>query len=951
MLALEPRHIHMNQHAVDKKHALQCLVDILVKDGLVTPEYITGLINREQQSATYLGQGIAIPHGTPQSREFILETGIRLAHFPAGIIWDGENTIYLAVVIAAKSDEHLQVLQILTRALMQDVSEQVKNATQPEQIIELLQAQPLSLTLHENLIQTEIESQDIEDLLWSASQILKKHNFVKCGFLSSLEPDQVIQLQDQIWSISSSKFVQQPAISIVKPRHALDVNGQKLNTLVCIAANEQLDSQRFNRLIDILFNPEQVAQLDQTQAPNEIAKIIGADVIPDWPHRSVVLANAHGLHARPATHLVNLTKSFQGDIQVAVDDGNFVSAKSLTRLLALGCKRGQTLRFIAEPETDAVEALDKVIQAVQQGLGEEVEPIQSSDTQEAQSPQTVKSLPKTLSTNTGIPASSGLAFGPVHVIKPKVYQYERMGLSVKAEKEKLDIALHAVKNNIHQVIAKSEVAEIKQIFQAHLEMLDDPDLINGVYQKINLNLSAPAAWHEHIEAAAKEQAALPDRLLAERATDLRDIGDRVLAQLCGEVIIEEPKEPYILIMYDVGPSDVARLNKDRVAGILTAVGGASAHSAIVARALGIPAIVGAGEQVLEIEQKSSLLINGDTGTFVLNPNTQQIEQAKQERELQQKIREEAERHSQEPAITVDQHQIEVAANLGKVQATAHAVECGAEAIGLLRTELVFMAHSSAPNETTQEADYRVVLDALAGRPLVVRTLDVGGDKPLPYLPIAEEENPFLGLRGIRLTLRQPELLRQQLIALLKAADDRPLRIMFPMIGRVEEWRAAKAILDEVKAAHPCADLQVGIMIEVPSAALLAPILAQEVDFFSIGTNDLTQYTLAIDRGHPILSAEADGLHPSILQLIDHTVKAAHKHGKWVGICGELAADPKAVPILMGLGVDELSMSPNSIPLVKAQIRTLNYSQAQALAKRALECESATAVRQLSEHEI
>ncbi|MBN6494357.1 phosphoenolpyruvate--protein phosphotransferase [Acinetobacter pittii] len=950
MLALEPRHIHMNQHAVDKTHALQCLVDILEKDGLVTPDYITGLINREQQSATYLGQGIAIPHGTPQSRECILETGIRLAHFPEGIIWDGENRVYLAVVIAAKSDEHLQVLQILTRALMHDVSEQVKNANQPEQIIEILQAQPLSLNLHENLIQTEIESQDIEDLFWSASQILKKHNFVKCGFLSSLDPVQVIQLQDQIWSISSSKFVQQPAISIVKPRHALDVNGQKLNTLMCIAANEQLDSQRFNRLIDILFNPEQVAQLDQTQTPNEIAKIIGADVIPDCPHRSVVLANAHGLHARPATHLVNLTKSFQGDIQVAVDEGNFVSAKSLTRLLALGCKRGQTLRFIAEPETDAVEGLDKVIQAVQQGLGEEVEPIQTSDIKIEPSNK-IEAPSKLLSSNTGIAASSGLAFGPVHVIKPKVYQYERMGSSVKVEKENLDIALHAVKNNIHQVIAKSEVAEIKQIFQAHLEMLDDPDLINGVIQKINLNLSAPAAWHEHIEAAAKEQAALPDRLLAERATDLRDIGDRVLAQLCGEVIIEEPKEPYILVMYDVGPSDVARLNKDRVAGILTAVGGASAHSAIVARALGIPAIVGAGDQVLDIEQKSSLLINGDTGAFILNPNAQQIQQAKQERELQKKIREEAERHSQEPAITVDQHQIEIAANLGKVQATAHAVEYGAEAIGLLRTELVFMAHSSAPSEATQEADYRIVLDALAGRPLVVRTLDVGGDKPLPYLPIAEEENPFLGLRGIRLTLRQPELLRQQLIALLKAADDRPLRIMFPMIGRVEEWRAAKAILDEVKAIYPCADLQVGIMIEVPSAALLAPILAQEVDFFSIGTNDLTQYTLAIDRGHPILSAEADGLHPSILQLIDQTVKAAHKHGKWVGICGELAADPKAVPILMGLGVDELSMSPNSIPLVKAQIRTLNYSKAQVLAKRALECDSASAVRQLSEQEM
>ena len=526
-----------------------------------------------------------------------------------------------------------------------------------------------------------------------------------------------------------------------------------------------------------------------------------------------------------------------------------------------------------------------------------------------------------------------------------------MGLSVKAEKESLDIALHAVKNNIHQVIAKSDVSEIKQIFQAHLEMLDDPDLINGVYQKINHNLSAPAAWHEHIEAAAKAQEALPDRLLAERATDLRDIGDRVLTQLCGEVVIEEPKEPYILIMHDVGPSDVARLNKDRVAGILTAIGGASAHSAIVARALGIPAIVGAGEQVLEIDQKSTLLINGDTGTFVLNPDTVQIEQAKQEREQQRQIREEAERHSHEPAITLDQHQIEIAANLGKVQATAQAVECGAEAIGLLRTELVFMSHSSAPNEAVQEADYRVVLDALAGRPLVVRTLDVGGDKPLPYLPIAEEENPFLGLRGIRLTLRRPELLKQQLTALLKASDNRPLRIMFPMIGRVEEWRAAKAILDEVRAQHPCDNLQVGIMIEVPSAALLAPVLAQEVDFFSIGTNDLTQYTLAIDRGHPILSAEADGLHPSILNLIDQTVKAAHKHGKWVGICGELAADPKAVPILMGLGVDELSMSPNSIPLVKAQIRTLSYSHAQKLAQQALLCDSAPAVRQLSEQDL
>lgn len=948
MLALEPQHIHMNQHAVDKTKALQDLVNILVADHLVTPDYLTGLINREQQSATYLGQGIAIPHGTAQSREHIIKTGIRLAHFPEGILWDGENKVYLAVVIAAKSDEHLQVLQILTRALMHDISLEIQNATQAEQIIELLQAQPLSLALHENLIQTQIEANDIEDLFWAASQIFKKQNLVECGFLTSLDPTQLIQLQGDIWSISSHQYVNQPAVSIIKPLHPIKIQNQNLNTLLCTATNDQLDTQQFNRLIDVLFNPEHVEQLKGAQEANHIAKIIGADVIPDWSCRSVVLANAHGLHARPATHLVNITKVLQGDVQVAVEDGNFVSAKSLTRLLALGCKRGQVLRFIAEPDTDAVAALDHIIAAVQAGLGEEIEALPNDS-----NPQNNSEIPQALSLsasdlNEGIAASSGLAFGPAHVIKPHIYHYERLGFSVKIEKEKLEIALHTVKNNIHQMIAKSDIQDIKQIFLAHLEMLDDPDLMNGVYQRINNNLSAAAAWHEHIESVAKTQEALQDRLLAERAADLRDIGQRVLATLCGEIAIEEPEQPYILIMHDVGPSDVARLNKDRVAGILTAVGGASAHSAIVARALGIPAIVGAGQQVLDIEQKTIVLINGDTGHFALNPDTQDIEQAIQQREQQQLLRQEAEKHCHEPAITLDQHHIEIAANLGKVQATKQAVEYGAEAIGLLRTELVFMNHHSAPNEATQEHDYRIVLDALQGRPLVVRTLDVGGDKPLPYLPIAEEENPFLGLRGIRLTLRQPELLRQQLTALLKAADDRPLRIMFPMIGRVEEWRAAKAILDEIKQQYPCENLQVGIMVEVPSAALLAPILAKEVDFFSIGTNDLTQYTLAIDRGHPLLSAEADGLHPSILQLIDQTVRAAHQHGKWVGVCGELAADPKAVPILLGLGVDELSMSPNSIPLVKAQIRTLHFQQAQILAQQALQCESAFAVRHLSE---
>ncbi|MAK31232.1 phosphoenolpyruvate--protein phosphotransferase [Acinetobacter sp.] len=950
MLVLEPQHVHMHQHAGDKAEALQCLINILVEDQLVTPEYLSGLEAREQQSATYLGQGIAIPHGTPQSREYILKTGVRLAHFPEGVVWDGENTIYLAVVIAAKSDEHLQVLQILTRALSKDVNEQVKSAQSSEQIIEILQAQPHSLVLHENLIQTDTFVEDIEDFFWNASKLLKQQKLVDPGFISQLDPQNTIQIQDDLWSISGTGYVKQPAVSIVKAQQPLTFQGSTIKTLICIAANEQLDTDQFNRLMDDLFQPQVQQQLETEQSSNEIAKLVGAETIPDWPSRSIVLANAHGLHARPATQMVNLTKTFNGDIQVSVDGGSFVSAKSLTKLLSLGCQRGQMLTFIAEPNTDATDALEQIILAVRQGLGEEVEAIEDQLTSNSSlnGSQLIEETDSVEISHCGIAASAGLAFGPAHIIKPKKFNYDRFGQSLKTEKEKLEIAIHTVKNTIHQFIAKSTSKDIKQIFLAHLEMLDDPDLIKQVHQGLNHNLSAAAAWHEHIEKAAKAQEGLKDKLLAERAADLRDIGDKVLAVLCNEPEVEEPEQSYILIMHDVGPGDVARLNKDRVAGILTAVGGSSAHSAIVARALGIPAVVGAGDGVLNIDPHAVVLINGDNGEFEVNPSAELIENAIREREYQRLRREEAERHAHEPAITVDQHQIEIAANVGKILDTAKAVSHGAEAIGLLRTELVFMSHNSAPDEKVQEKDYRHVLDALAGRPLVVRTLDVGGDKPLPYLPIATEENPFLGLRGIRLTLRRPNLLRQQLIALLKAADNRPLRIMFPMVGRVEEWRAARAILDEVLQQYPCSNLEVGIMIEVPSAALLAPILAKEVDFFSIGTNDLTQYTMAIDRGHPILSAEADGLHPSILLLIDQTVRAAHANNKWVGICGELAADPKAVPVLMGLGVDELSMSITSIPLVKAQIRTLNYAACQELAQKALLCDSATAVRTLVE---
>lgn len=946
MLTLSPEHIRMHRHAADKDEALQILADVLASDGLTLPEYLNGLKAREAQAATYLGQGMAIPHGTPDSRSSILNTGVRLVHFPQGVVWDGANKVYLAVAIAAKSDEHLQVLQLLTRALSEDIEDKLRTAQSAEEILSLLNAEAETLHLHENLIAADTDAADIDDALYQAAALLKKQNMTAAGFLGGLRPSEAVCLQEGVWCITGEENVLAPAVAVVKPKKPFAFGGAMLSALVCVAANNRLDMARLSQLMDILFSPP---SLGSRQTRRDIALAMGAEILPDWPSESVVLPNAHGLHARPATALANVCKEFQGDVRVSADGGAYVSAKSLTKLLSLGAVRGQTLTFIAEPDTDAAVGLAQIVQAVKNGLGDEVRTVEQarSDTAAQAALLVEPVMLKDDVRNQAVAASPGLAVGKAHTVKPQQFTYGRTADHPETERAKLQKAVAEVKADLAKVIAEAQSKAVRQIFTAHVAILDDPELLRQVEAGLNENLSAAAAWHSRIEALAKEQESLNNALLAERAADLRDVGNKVMAVLCGTPAAAEPDKPYILVMADLVPSVVARLDKTRVAGILTAWGGASSHSAIVARALGIPAVVGAGEAVLNLPSDSTLLINGEDGGFYLNPAQTRVEEALRQRDIMQKQREDAERHSMEPAVTSDGHRVEVAVNLGKVEDAAGAVARGAEAVGLLRTELVFMAHPAAPDETVQEQDYRVVFDAMAERPVVVRTLDVGGDKPLPYLPMPKEDNPFLGERGIRLTLRRPQLLRMQLAALFKAADGRPLRVMFPMIGRLEEWHAAKAILDDVRAQYPCENLQVGIMVEVPSAALIAPHLAAEVDFFSIGTNDLTQYTLAIDRGHSALSAEADGLHPAVLQLISQTVKAAHAHGKWVGVCGELAADSKAVPVLLGLGVDELSVSAAAIPMVKAQVRTLDMAECRRLAEQALTFATAAEVRSLS----
>ncbi|WP_312944323.1 phosphoenolpyruvate--protein phosphotransferase [Stutzerimonas kunmingensis] len=951
MLELNAQHIHMHQAAADKPAALALLGEVLVADGLVAPGYLDGLRAREAQGSTFLGQGLAIPHGTPATRDQVFTTGVRLLHFPAGVDWGNGQLVYLAIGIAARSDEHLRLLQLLTRALGEgDLSEALQKAESPEAIIDLLQGAPQALALDGELVSLGVAADDFDELAWQGVKLLKRAQCVEPGFNASLPLGQALPLGDGLWWLSSEQSVQRPGLAFVTPASNLEHQGQPLNGLFVLASLGEAHRAMLERLCNLLIEGRG-RELSQATSSRTVLEALGGEVPADWPSAQVPLANAHGLHARPAKVLTEVAQAFAGEIRVrlAGSQSAGVSAKSLSKLLAMGSHRGQVLEFIAEPSI-ADDALPALVRAVEEGLGEEIEPLPAggapAEPRAVQLNEAAQDVPVLRAGEqvVGIAAAPGIAIGPVLVRKPQVIDYPKRGESPAAELQRLDAALDKVHAEIGTLIDESQVASIRDIFTTHQAMLKDPALREEVQVRLQKGLSAEAAWMEEIETAAQQQEALHDKLLAERAADLRDVGRRVLACLTGVEADQAPDEPYILVMDEVAPSDVATLNAQRVAGVLTAGGGATSHSAIIARALGIPAIVGAGPGVLGLAPNTLLLLDGERGELLVAPTDAQLDQARNERATREERKRLANERRLEPAITRDGHPVEIAANIGAAGETLEAVAMGAEGIGLLRTELVFMNHSQAPGQATQEAEYRRVLEALEGRPLVVRTLDVGGDKPLPYWPMPAEENPFLGVRGIRLSLQRPDILETQLRALLSSAHGRPLRIMFPMVGNIDEWRTAKAMVDRLRVELPVADLQVGIMIEIPSAALIAPVLAQEVDFFSIGTNDLTQYTLAIDRGHPTLSGQADGLHPAVLRLIGMTVEAAHAHGKWVGVCGELAADALAVPMLVGLGVDELSVSARSIALVKARVRELDFAACQRLAQQALMLPGAHEVR-------
>ena len=561
----------------------------------------------------------------------------------------------------------------------------------------------------------------------------------------------------------------------------------------------------------------------------------------------------------------------------------------------------------------------------------------------------------------GIAASDGIAIAKVYTLTEPDLTVTKVTVE-DSEKEvsRLDDALAASIKDVElikETALKNLGEEEAQVFDAHLMVLSDPELIGQVKDSITSNkVNAESALKEVTDMFISIFAGMEDNpYMQERAADIRDVSKRVLAHLLG-VKIPSPatiKDEVIIVAADLTPSDTAQLNRQYVKAFVTDIGGRTSHSAIMARSLEIPAIVGTKEVTSIAKDGDIIIVDGLTGDVFLNPSEEVVAEYRAKAEAFAAQQAEWEKLKDSKTYTKDGHQVELAANIGTPKDLEGVVNNGAEGVGLYRTEFLYMDSHEMPTEEDQFEAYKAVLEGMNGKPVVVRTMDIGGDKELPYLPLPHEMNPFLGYRAIRISLNEPEMFRTQLRALLRASVYGKLRIMFPMIATLNDFRGAKALLEEEKAkliAEGVAvsdDIQVGIMIEIPAAAVLAHQFAKEVDFFSIGTNDLIQYTMAADRMNERVSYLYQPYNPSILTLIKHVIDSAHKEGKWAGMCGEMAGDQTAVPLLVGLGLDEFSMSASSVLKTRSLISKLTLSDMQALAAKAInECATVEEVEAL-----
>lgn len=652
----------------------------------------------------------------------------------------------------------------------------------------------------------------------------------------------------------------------------------------------------------------------------------------------ILILNPAGIHARPAAMLVNSAKQFNASIRI-LKNGREANAKSVVSVMSLEVENSDKI-ILKAIGNDAEAAIAKLLPLIKSGLGEN---LTGSKPKPRVAPPVAPPRPVSINPNLllGVSASPGLVTGHIFQMRHAEVEVNEKGGSEDGERTALLKAIADAKQEVTELqedLKKQDDDTKATIFAAHLELLEDPELIAEAQEIIRQGKSAAYAWKTAYTNQADMLSKLNNELLAGRANDIRDIGRRVLCQLaaCEAKPVDLPAN-VILLAENLTPSDTAELDKTKVRGFCTTGGSATSHVSILARSADIPAIAAIEERALDIPNGTMVILDGDKGELRLNPSKEEIDRIHkvQEETARRKSRELSD--ARLPATTTDQHHIKVVANIGGPIEAKEIPNLGGDGVGLLRSEFLFLQRTEAPTQDEQSAVYATIAKTLGkDRDLVVRTLDVGGDKPLAYLPMPEEENPFLGIRGIRLNLVDMSLLTHQVRAVLAAAPFSNLHIMFPMVATVEEFREARdVVLAEKKALGITQDVKIGVMVEVPSAAVLAENLAREADFFSIGTNDLTQYALAADRGHPRLAKLNDALHPAVLTLIAQTVQGAHKHGRWVGVCGGLASEVLAVPVLLGLGVDELSVSVSAIPAIKAAVRRQSLSKCRALAGETL----------------
>ncbi|RON19886.1 phosphoenolpyruvate--protein phosphotransferase [Pseudomonas brassicacearum] len=646
-----------------------------------------------------------------------------------------------------------------------------------------------------------------------------------------------------------------------------------------------------------------------------------------------------GLHARPAALIRQTAQGFKSKSQLHFG-GKSATCDSLIGLMGLAIGEQDEVQVSCQG-ADAEAALQALLIALSTALAEDSHAA-------APTPIAQRNRPAEAGVLHGVCAAPGLVGGPLFRLNAISLPVDAGRHDPEQQRHALDTALTVVRNEIQHTLAqakKHKNTDEEAIFAAHLALLEDPALLDAANTSIAQGIAATHAWSQSIDAQCEVLQQLGSPLLAERANDLRDLKQRVLRALLGEAWHYDVPAGAIVAAHELTPSDLLQLSQQGVAGLCMAEGGATSHVAILARGKGLPCMVALGAALLNLEQGQSVVLDADGGRLELTPTAERLAEVHQAQLDHQQRRALQQSQAHTRALTLDGVHIEVAANVASSAEAADALANGADGVGLLRTEFLFVDRNTAPDEQEQRCAYQAVLDAMGDKPVIIRTIDVGGDKQLDYLPLPVEANPVLGLRGIRLAQVRPELLDQQLRALLHVRPISRCRILLPMVTEVDELLHIRKRLDAL-----CSELGVserpalGVMIEVPAAALMAEHLAEHADFLSIGTNDLSQYTLAMDRDHAGLASRVDALHPALLRLIAQTCAGAAVHNRWVGVCGALASDPLATPVLIGLGVSELSVSPVQIGEIKDRVRHLDAAECRRISHDLLKLSSASAVR-------